>query len=374
MMPATAEKGLCVAVSGCVSACVVHLHRTVARAHTHLRPFMCLTGCAFGYLWLSAMIPRVYEKEEFVETARRITVGANASVTRRWKLPVFGKLTCSYVGAAQDVVTHKTQVSFKWEFASQHVKSEITKTMPASDAQEKTAKRLLVPYPMKLAITCAYIWKRLALTAALPVMQKCEDVKILAITASKLVDTQFQTTVAKRRHGVLVEAPILEHVDGDKYVVCLPSSKNNPNRIRTWLSSGLKVVSVEKKGAEKKAGKRKRSRSDAQEEEEDSAIPEGTVKANLPQDLVQYNRIPFKNLRDMKAVAVWKAEEVRATDGEFDFKKALAGMEADPLKWFLYDDRTMFVAWSSKAKKKTKYHLTLTSIKTILRVLATAGK
>ena len=81
----------------------------------------------------------------------------------------------------------------------------------------------------------------------------------------------------------------------------------------------------------------------------------------------------------MKAAAAWKAEETRAKEsGEFDIKKAMSGMESDPLKWLLYgNDRTMFVIWTTKTgekKKQTKYHLTNTSIRTLLRVLATTGK
>ena len=42
----------------------------------------------------------------------------------------------------------------------------------------------------------------------------------------------------------------------------------------------------------------------------------------------------------------------------------------------LYDDRTIFVVWTTKTgkKKQTKYHLTNTSIHTLLRVLAKHGK
>ena len=122
------------------------------------------------------MIPKVYEKEELVEIARQVTIGANASVTRRWKLPVFGKLQCVYAGAAEDVVTYKTPVRFRWTFSSQYANSMLTKTMPACDAQDKPQTRLLVPLPMRLPITCAYIGKCLGLTRALPVMQKFEDV------------------------------------------------------------------------------------------------------------------------------------------------------------------------------------------------------
>ena len=79
----------------------------------------------------------------------------------------------------------------------------------------------------------------------------------------------------------------------------------------------------------------------------------------------------------MKAAAVWRAEEIRAKEsGDFDVDAALSGMDISPFDWNLYDDKTLFVAWSAATGKrmKVKYHLTNTSIHTLLRVLGGAGK
>ena len=80
----------------------------------------------------------------------------------------------------------------------------------------------------------------------------------------------------------------------------------------------------------------------------------------------------------MKAAAEWRAEEIRAKESgdDFDVDTALSGMDISPFDWTLFDDKTLFVAWSAATGKrgKVKYHRTNTSIHTLLRVLGGAGK
>ena len=69
---------------------------------------------------------------------------------------------------------------------------------------------------------------------------------------------------------------------------------------------------------------------------------------------------------------MWRAEEIRAKEsGDFDVDAALSGMDISPFDWTLYDDKTLFVAWSAATGKrnKVKYHLTSTSIHTLLRLV-----
>ena len=63
---------------------------------------------------------------------------------------------------------------------------------------------------------------------------------------------------------------------------------------------------------------------------------------------------------------MWRAEEIRAKESgdDFDVDTALSGMDISPFDWNLYDDKTLFVAWSAASgkRRKVKYHLTDTSI------------
>ena len=83
-------------------------------------------------------------------------------------------------------------------------------------------------------------------------------------------------------------------------------------------------------------------------------------------------------MRDVKPAAEWRAEEIRAKESgdDFDLETARSGVDIDPFDWNLYDDKTLFVAWSAATGKrmKVKYHLTNTSIHTLLRVLGGVGK
>ena len=97
----------------------------------------------------------------------------------------------------------------------------------------------------------------------------------------------------------------------------------------------------------------------------------------MPKDLKSYNKKPWKALRDVKAAALWRAEEIRAEEsGDFDVDAALSGMDLSPFDWTLYNDKTLFVVWSAATdkRKKPRYRLSPTSIHTLLRLVGGAGK
>ena len=102
------------------------------------------------------------------------------------------------------------------------------------------------------------------------------------------------------------------------------------------------------------------------------------AKVALPHDLGAYNKKPWKALRDVAAAATWRAEELRAKgNGSFDVDAAMAQMDVSPFNWLLYDDRVIFVVWTSGPgckKQSLRYHLTSVSIHRLLHLIAGADK
>ena len=131
-------------------------------------------------------------------------------------------------------------------------------------------------------------------------------------------------------------APVCAHVADDKYLCCLPNTTTN--HLRGFLTTGLRVVPISDQEAEKAPAKKER---------EAEAPPEvaGVTGLSLPKDVKAYNKKPWKALRDVKAAAVWRAEEIRAKgSGEFDSDAALSGIDVSPFNWIPYDDKMLFVA------------------------------
>ena len=77
---------------------------------------------------MSAMT-RVFEKQALEAVAAKATEASPQDVLKRFYVPIVGTLRCKYIGPQdseeKDVIVFNTNVAFKWEFSSPHVKGSI---------------------------------------------------------------------------------------------------------------------------------------------------------------------------------------------------------------------------------------------------------
>ena len=74
---------------------------------------------------------RVFEKKELEAAAAKATEASPQDVLRRFYVPIVGTLRCKYIGPqnSEDVIVFNTNVAFKWEFSSPHVKGSIEQAL-----------------------------------------------------------------------------------------------------------------------------------------------------------------------------------------------------------------------------------------------------
>ena len=70
---------------------------------------------------------RVFEKRDLEAAAALATEAAPQDVLKRFYVPIVGTLRCTYIGPqkSEDIIVFNTNVVFKWEFSSPHVKGSI---------------------------------------------------------------------------------------------------------------------------------------------------------------------------------------------------------------------------------------------------------
>ena len=78
---------------------------------------------------LASAMTRVFAKQELEAAAAKATEASPQDVLKRFYVPIVGTLRCKYIGPhnseEKDVIVFNTNVAFKWEFSSPHVKGSI---------------------------------------------------------------------------------------------------------------------------------------------------------------------------------------------------------------------------------------------------------
>ena len=81
---------------------------------------------------VSAMT-RVFEKQVFEAAAAKATEASPKDVLKRFYVPIVGTLRCKYIGPQNseenDVIVYDTNVVFKWEYSSPHVKGSVEQAL-----------------------------------------------------------------------------------------------------------------------------------------------------------------------------------------------------------------------------------------------------
>ena len=76
---------------------------------------------------------RVFEKQELEAAAAKATEASPQDVLKRFYVPIVGTLRCKYIGPQipeeNDVIVYDTNVVFKWEYSSPHVKGSVEQAL-----------------------------------------------------------------------------------------------------------------------------------------------------------------------------------------------------------------------------------------------------
>ena len=303
--------------------------------------------------------------------ARKATTLASQYVLSTYRVPLVGSLKCVFVGAVGDrksgnPICWNTSVSFRWEYHYlPHVKGAVVRSIPAYRVATDLRRRNIMPPSLKAPLLAAFCYKKFDGTLRLPKMKRYAGAKVQLLAISSPVTKPFEKTSLKRRVGPNVQSPICAHIHGDSYIACAPNP--NANAYHRFAVRDLRVVIV---GARLCKMKAKRSTAPV-----GAAV--GDLKLQLPGTLSEYDRKPWRCLRDVAAVATWRAEEMRAAASgkPVSLKVATSKMVPSPFEW-KPRDKTVFIVWTSEREDKqggpVRYHLASASLQYLVKMLAKA--
>ena len=94
----------------------------------------------------------------------------------------------------------------------------------------------------------------------------------------------------------------------------------------------------------------------------------------LPEALSDYDRGPWRCLRNIVSIAHWKAEVMRAAASckPLSLARATSQMCSSPFEWNA-SDKTVFTLWTSRQGDKVTYHLSHHGLGTLVRLLKAEG-
>ena len=96
---------------------------------------------------------RVFEKQELEAVAAKATEASPQDVLKRFYVPIVGTLRCKYIGPqnSEDIIVFNTNVAFKWEFSSPHVKGSIEQAL-SNDLMAGVTRGSQNPYTLRFIL------------------------------------------------------------------------------------------------------------------------------------------------------------------------------------------------------------------------------
>ena len=316
---------------------------------------------------------RFYEKWEFEALAEKATRSAPEDVLKRFCVPIVGTLICKFAGAqeqkVEEAIVYNTKVMFEWELRGLRVHGTISQAWEAHRAMRILAGIKIVPFRLKRPLVAAFLHKRLSgdermLSVIRARAYSDEKIRFWCLAMSKHITEPVRKTILKRRLGRAFEAPVCARISAKRMLACLPN-EDGARTLFSFRRDNLRSV-ADDESMMRGTG----AVAHAKPLRQKSLGPMATYAKplDLPTYLSAYDKRPWRRLRDIVALAHFKAEEMRAqAEGRFiDFERAMAALELCPFAWDSKESlrHTMvFVIWTSGVKEKRKYHLKAVSLK-----------
>jgi len=244
--------------------------------------------------------------------------------------------------------------------------------LEAHHAARALAQFPVVPFKLKRPLVVSFLHGKVERERLLPAMASTvydnKKIRVHAIAMSKPLAEPPAKVVLKRRHAAAMEAPVCARLSDTHSLVCAPKDAPDARWKFGFANGSLRRVADGKNSKKKMEKTSQKKKSQKTEKPTISALAVDVIPLDLPSDLSAYDCKPWRRVRDVTALAHFKAEEMRAAadnDYVFDIERALSRMETCPFAWDFsaepFLDSILFVVWTSGEKKRLKYHLNAVS-------------
>ena len=258
---------------------------------------------------------------------------------------------------------HASELTNTQKRKQRHAQIQIYKhaVLEAHHAARALAQFPVVPFKLKRPLVVSFLHGKVERERLLPAMASTAydntKIRVHAIAMSKPLDEPPAKVVLKRRHAAAMEAPVCARLSDTHSLVCAPNDAPDARWKFGFANGSLRRVANADDNKEKKKSQKTKKPTI-------SALVVDVIPLDLPSDLSAYDCKPWRRVRDVTALAHFKAEEMRAAadkDYVFDIKRALSRMETCPFAWDFsaepFLDSILFVVWTSGEKKQLKYNL-----------------
>ena len=185
--------------------------------------------------------------------------------------------------------------------------------LEAHHAARALAQFPVVPFKLKRPLVVSFLHGKVERERLLPAMASTvydnKKIRVHAIAMSKPLAEPPAKVVLKRRHAAAMEAPVCARLSDTHSLVCAPKDAPDARWKFGFANGSLRRV-ADGKDSKMKINKKKSQKT--KKKPTNPALIADVIPLDLPRDLSVYDCKPWRRVRDVTALAHFKAEEMRA--------------------------------------------------------------